>query len=232
MSAIASQIISASIICSNVCSGADQIKYETSTSLTSVRGIHRWSVNSHHKGPVTRKMFLFDDVIMAKLFCFPCVLPEEKWKCWCAQHRKHFPFYWPCVKNYSVVTWTSCLGVSNYRQLHFLCSRLSRKTSVKTSEIRITGPLWTESTSDLSIPHKGALKGKACPCYDVIMHWIRVIQGHAWSISIKWNIYIYICPKKVFTDRRTGTQLSLLFRSRFDFSYEIEMVLSESIWDH
>ena len=32
-------------------------------SLAFVRGIHRWSVNSLHKGPVTRKMFPFDDVI-------------------------------------------------------------------------------------------------------------------------------------------------------------------------
>ena len=29
-----------------------------------VRGIHRSSVDSHHKGPVTRKTFPFDDVIM------------------------------------------------------------------------------------------------------------------------------------------------------------------------
>ena len=29
-----------------------------------VRGIHRWPVNSPHKGPVTRKMFPFDDVFM------------------------------------------------------------------------------------------------------------------------------------------------------------------------
>ena len=29
-----------------------------------VRGIHRWPVNSPHKGPSTRKMFPFDDVIM------------------------------------------------------------------------------------------------------------------------------------------------------------------------
>ena len=29
-----------------------------------MRGIHRWPVNSPHKGPVTRKMFPFDDVIM------------------------------------------------------------------------------------------------------------------------------------------------------------------------
>ena len=29
-----------------------------------LRGTHRWPINSPHKGPVTRKMFLFDDVIM------------------------------------------------------------------------------------------------------------------------------------------------------------------------
>ena len=29
-----------------------------------MRGIHRWPVNSPHKGPVARKMFPFDDVIM------------------------------------------------------------------------------------------------------------------------------------------------------------------------
>ena len=31
-------------------------------SLAFVRGIQRWPVNSPHKGPVTRKMLLFDDV--------------------------------------------------------------------------------------------------------------------------------------------------------------------------
>ena len=30
-----------------------------------VRGIHRWPVNSPHKGPVTQKMSPFDDVIMS-----------------------------------------------------------------------------------------------------------------------------------------------------------------------
>ena len=42
-------------------------------SLAFVRGIHRWPVNSPHKGPVTRKMFPFDDVIMieAKHVCEP-----------------------------------------------------------------------------------------------------------------------------------------------------------------
>ena len=34
-----------------------------------MRGIHRWTVNSPHKGPVTRKMFPFDDVIMDDSVC-------------------------------------------------------------------------------------------------------------------------------------------------------------------
>ena len=41
-------------------------------SLAFVRGIHRWPVNSPHKGSVTWKMFLFDDVIMLiKCRCQP-----------------------------------------------------------------------------------------------------------------------------------------------------------------
>ena len=44
--------------------GADQRKHQNSASLAFVRGIHRSPVNSSNKGPVTRKMFPFDDVIM------------------------------------------------------------------------------------------------------------------------------------------------------------------------
>ena len=64
MGAIASQITSLTIVYSTVYSGADQRKHESSASLAFVRGIHRRPVNSPHKGPVTRKMFPFDDVIM------------------------------------------------------------------------------------------------------------------------------------------------------------------------
>ena len=44
--------------------GADQRKHQSSESLAFVRGIHRWPVYSPQKGPVTQKMFPFDDVIM------------------------------------------------------------------------------------------------------------------------------------------------------------------------
>ena len=52
------------IVYSTFYSGADQIKHQSSASLAFLRGIRQWPVNSSHKGPVTRKMFPFDDVIM------------------------------------------------------------------------------------------------------------------------------------------------------------------------
>ena len=51
----------ASCVCLTVCSGADQGKQQSSAPLAFVRGL---TGNSRHKGPVTRKMFAFDDVIM------------------------------------------------------------------------------------------------------------------------------------------------------------------------
>ena len=67
MSALASQITSLTIVYSTLYSVADHWKHQSSASLAFVRGIHRWPVNSPHKGPITRKMFPFDDVIMELL---------------------------------------------------------------------------------------------------------------------------------------------------------------------
>ena len=53
---MASQITSLTIVHSTV--------QQSSASLAFVRGIHWSPVNSPHNGPVTRKMFPFDDVIM------------------------------------------------------------------------------------------------------------------------------------------------------------------------
>ena len=68
MSAMASQNTTLTILYSIVYSGADQRKHQSSASLAFVRGIHRWPVNTPHKGPVTRKMFPFDDVIMVLVY--------------------------------------------------------------------------------------------------------------------------------------------------------------------
>ena len=64
MGVIASQITSLTSVYSTVYSDSDQRKHHSSASLAFVRGIHRWPVNSLHKGPVTGKTFPFDDVIM------------------------------------------------------------------------------------------------------------------------------------------------------------------------
>ena len=57
MSAMSSLITGIRIVYSIVCLGADPRKHQSSASLAFVKGIHRWPVNSPHKGTVTRKMF-------------------------------------------------------------------------------------------------------------------------------------------------------------------------------
>ena len=95
MSAMASQITSLNIVYLTVYSGADQRKQQSSASLAFVREIHRWPVNSPHKGPVTLKMFPFDDVIMllnkgnSDLFHFQCMRSTYITTCW-----RWFPWRW------------------------------------------------------------------------------------------------------------------------------------------
>ena len=55
---------------------AYQRKHQSSASLAFVRGIHRLSVDSPHKGPVTRKTFPFDGVIMILSTFLSLALPK------------------------------------------------------------------------------------------------------------------------------------------------------------
>ena len=73
MGMMASQITSLTNVYSAVYSDADRRKHQSSASLAFVRGIHRWPVNSLHKGPVMRKMFPFDDVLMFYEWKLTCV---------------------------------------------------------------------------------------------------------------------------------------------------------------
>ena len=47
-----------------VCHSCDEWKHQSFALLAFVRGIHRWPVDSPHKGPVTQKMLPFDDVVI------------------------------------------------------------------------------------------------------------------------------------------------------------------------
>ena len=92
MTAMASQITSITIVYSTVYSGADQRKHQSSASLAFVWEIHRWPVNSSHKGPVTRKMFPFDDVISRPLFLASRLSSPLTLNC-SARHRDIFALY-------------------------------------------------------------------------------------------------------------------------------------------
>ena len=82
MNIVASQITSLTIVCSTVYSGADQRKHQNSASLAFLWGIHWWPVNSLHKGPVTQKMFPFDDVIMETWLVCKVVICKMSLKNW------------------------------------------------------------------------------------------------------------------------------------------------------
>ena len=79
MSMIASQITSLAIVYSTVYSGADQRKHQNTASPAFVQGIQRGPVNSPHKGPVPRKMFPFDDVIMEVIVICELILVIDGW---------------------------------------------------------------------------------------------------------------------------------------------------------
>ena len=76
MTDVASQITSLTAVYAAVYSGADQRKHQSSVSLAFVRAIQQWPVNSSHKGPVTRKMFPFEDIIMGAHMIVVTAVPD------------------------------------------------------------------------------------------------------------------------------------------------------------
>ena len=74
MNAMASQITSLTIVYSTVYSCTDQRKHPSSTSLAFVRGIHRWPLNSPHKGSVIWKCFhlMTSSCIRGSYLCSIC----------------------------------------------------------------------------------------------------------------------------------------------------------------
>ena len=69
-----SQITNVSFVCVTVCSGAGQRKNQSCVPLAFVKGIHRWPVDSPHKGPVTWYFFH----LMTSSCSFPG--PTQSWE--------------------------------------------------------------------------------------------------------------------------------------------------------
>ena len=107
--AVASQITSLTRLLTQP--DADQRKHQSSASLAVVRGIHRGPVNSPHNGPVTGKMFPFDEVIME--WCMgpistelnEGVMNEHGWLVYWYQERLQDLTSWvlPCIFKYFFV---------------------------------------------------------------------------------------------------------------------------------
>ena len=142
------------MVYANFCSGADQIKRQSSALLAFVRGIHRWPVNSHHKGPVTRKMVPFDDVIMKRGSCPGCriccqlvaqlgvvgimAILSCQWRGnpqWSRYFRAPLIWNW----NFMAALWNSACGVATWPNV---------KTQWKL--LTITSQLWNSARRALS----------------------------------------------------------------------------------
>ena len=83
---MASKVTGLSIICSTLCTDADERKYKRSVSLAFVMGIHRCPVDSPHKQPLTRKMLPFDNGTMEIVEDFRCHHWRSNW------HHDNFGF--------------------------------------------------------------------------------------------------------------------------------------------
>ena len=120
MATIASQITSLTVVYSIVYSGADQRKHQSSASLAFVWGIHRGPVNSPHKGPVTRKMFPFDDVIMLG---WVSVDKVRTIKTWLRNHCMEVTLYFPMIDQHRICYHKECEIITdfNYINIIYLC---------------------------------------------------------------------------------------------------------------
>ena len=94
-----SHITRNSIVCSTICSGAHHWKYSSSASLTAVRGIHRWPLDSIHKGPVTRKVYWLSVV-------------TDKYKCHLAAHMFDIVCCWNFLRFHWWIWWFPFFFVS------------------------------------------------------------------------------------------------------------------------
>ena len=131
MSAMASQITNLTIVYSVVYSAADQRKHQSSASLAFVWGIHQWPVNSPHKGPVTRKVFPFHDVVMD-------ILRHWKVASWQADA---FRITVPLCGEFTGHWWFRCIGAKNAELWSNLCYQLEQAVE-ETFELSVFKTSW------------------------------------------------------------------------------------------
>ena len=96
VSASASQITIFTIVYSTIYSGVDQRKHQSSASLVFVRGIHRWPVNSLHKGPIMENVSIWwrhHDLMGCVANKCHSQYMNIYWKKLCMSKMLHSPFF-------------------------------------------------------------------------------------------------------------------------------------------
>ena len=164
MGTTTSQITSLTIVYSTVYSGSDQRKHQSSTSQAFVRGIHQWPVNSPHKGPVTRTMFPFDDIIIYEL-----LILEEAIKLWHNRLRNANQ----CLVKPLQWCFNGCDGISNHQPHDCLLNCLFRLRSKKTSKLLVISLCDGSPVNSL---HKGPVTRTMFPFDDVIIYELLILE--------------------------------------------------------
>ena len=138
-------------------------------------GKHQWPVDSPHKRPVTRKMFPFGDVIMARVgFALLCYGYVSRF------------FQYPCA-----LPWrhNGSDSVSNHQPHDCLPNRLFRRRSKRTSKFRVTGLCAGNSPVTGEFPAQMASNAENVSiwwCHHGLIYpiFVRVIHWH-------WRKYDY-----------------------------------------
>ena len=162
MRAMGSQITCVSIVYWTVCSGEDQRKHQSSAPLASVLGIHRWTVNSQHKEPVTRKMYPFGDVIMPQEFCTQFVVLSVVMVIPSGLRKSVWTHYDDVIMTMLASQITSLTVV--YSIVYSGVNQRKHQSSASLAFVREIhrGPV--------NFPHKWPVTRKMFPFDDVIMH--------------------------------------------------------------
>ena len=173
MRVMASLITVVSIVYYTVSSSADQRKYQSFALLAFVRGNHRRPVISPHKGPVTRKMFPFDDVIK---IIEPRLLYDFFSKCFHMALRleyfgESFQYYfcrWPdpvChhSKNSRITVYMGWRGPALHRRkVSHIAGSGKCRTSRWKSESEFTNVIWQENCYNLVLWSEDDFMMPAC----------------------------------------------------------------------
>ena len=102
----------------------------------------------------------------------------------CIKSRKMFPCFhgrWQRCSKLTALRWrhNGCDSVSNHQPRECLLRRLIRRTSKKTSKLRVTGLCVGNSPGPVNSPHKGPVTRKMLPFDDVIMAFVSLKKEYS-----------------------------------------------------